>query len=1190
MATVKVIGRVEVSVGNVRIVDVDGNLRDTGYDGLMYEGEQIYSDDVNALFQIKYLALPEATAYDGIFRVLADGSVIAGLEGNENFFGEDIDFMETAAGDAGVEGSSAFLEEVPVDESSLLGFGRGADDTGYGGGIVNFVEVSDTDGTPPVITSDNEVIFDENDPDAVMTITALDTSALTFSISGLDSALFSIDPVTGVLRFNDAPDYENPLDAGGDNEYNLLVTVTDALGNFTTQLLSINVNNLNDNIPTAEDAANSAVEDGVVVSGQLVGEDADGNEIRYELGEDTLGEDEGTLVFNSDGSYTYDVGDDFQDLADGESRIVNFTYKTVEVGPPLSEPSDAGPFESIEATVTIVITGTNDRPVVKYLHDGGTEADGTQIFDGQLVLHHDVDFTDTHTFEIDSTNQNTTVSGGYEGAGTPNTVFNVGTGEDPIYAKVISSSDGLDSLVLDSIVVDSDGAFHITGDFDALAEGETATIRFRYVAVDDSGVGTNPALGESDTSKSKMVEMTIMGTNDAPMIMTGETGLTFISESAGYNNVLGIYVLDEAGNPTDPQIIMTDTNSGGAYTTPIDLAFGSFGLFILPNGDYDGIEEATLSFDGTQLLIDGNPVNVYYDNNDWNPSGLDHFDIIANADGSVNIKVEDLNLGDNDRNDLQIKLTPIGGSVGGTVVELADGHEGEGTALLTTDGTLDFDDLDISDIHTVSVVATPNGEDYIGTFSASITTPATGDGVGEISWDYSVLDGLLDPMGQYDSVVQTYTVTVDDGHGGTDTQVITITLQGTNDAPEVMAENITKVADNVTTTDIPSGEDVTAMTFLTPIIPFLPPLLTSDDAEVHIKTHGRYAVDDQNVGFLGFGLDGDKEQFIDSKGFWNEGILFDFDSPVSEVTIGFQAFGNHDRALVQLYNDNGDVVGFRYVTSHNNLHQITIDEGVSFSKMGVFALDSINVTDFRITSISAMGEMDTVLPFVIDDSMLLANDTDAEGDAIHVELVDGKLLDAGGTEIGTVTINGDGDIQVTPDADVDFDTSVAAYANFAYVVVDEHGATSEATTATIDVAVGTVVGSQVGYVPDGPQEFIIGTDSDAVDALSDNVLTVSDTLDLSHVSTINTIELGEDATVTGSADLGHITAADVMDATDLDNTLVIQSTDGNAHDQVDVHESFGDASTVFSDGQWYAEYSADGATLLVEIDPPIDIV
>jgi phosphohistidine swiveling domain-containing protein len=297
----------------------------------------------------------------------------------------------------------------------------------------------------------------------------------------------------------------------------------------------------------------------------------------------------------------------------------------------------------------------------------------------------------------------------------------------------------------------------------------------------------------------------------------------------------------------------------------------------------------------------------------------------------------------------------------------------------------------------------------------------------------------------------------------------------------------------------------------------------------------------------------------------------------------------NDRILVRTYDENGAEVSSRYITSEAGPTTINISEESGFKTVAIFALDSAHgVTDFTVQSVIGVTEMDTILPFVIDDSMLLANDTDAEGDAIRVELVDGRLLDAVGVEIGTVTLTEDGDIQITPDADVDFDTSVAAYANFAYVVVDEHGATSEAATATVDVAVGTVVGSQVGYVQDGPQEFIIGTESDAVDALSDNVLTVGDTLDLSHVSAINTIELGEDATVTGSADLGHITAADVMDATDLDNTLVIHSSDGNAHDQVNVHESFGDASTVYSDGQWYAEYSADGATLLVEIDPPID--
>nr|WP_321265407.1 Ig-like domain-containing protein [uncultured Sulfurimonas sp.] len=751
MATTKLIGRVEVSIGDVKIVDVNGNLRGADYGGLMYEGEQVYSADANALFQIKYLSLPEATAYDGVFRVLADGSVISGLEGNENYFGDDIDFMETAAGNEGAQGSSAFLEEVPLDESSLLEFNRGVDDTNFGSNIVNFGGVSETDFTPPVITSQSDIIFDENNPNAVMTITATDTSALTFSISGADSALFSIDSNSGELRFNNAPNYENPLDAGANNEYNILVTVTDALGNFTTQALSININNLNDNMPTANDANASATEDVYDdINAQLSGEDADGNEIRYEL-VSGLGEDEGNLTFSSDGSYTYNVGHDFQDLGEGETREVTFTYKTVEVGPPLSEPSDAGPFESEVATVTILVTGTNDAPV---------------------------------------------------------------------------------------------------------------------------------AMAENITKIADHVEVTI--------------------------------------SPDDP------ANS------------------------------------------------YYYGAGGW-------YQIVQDGDG-----------------------------------------------------------------------------DY-GVNQLNITQP-------------------------------------------------------------------------------------------------------------------------------------DSNSEIDSLGA-NEHIVFTFAQPVTSADISYANFDSDDNASYRLFMNGHPVTGKIYNEPNGTL---SVESGVEFNAIVIYAEEAdgcplFNWTDFQVSNVVGYSEVDTMLPFVIDDSMLLANDTDVEGDALSIGLVDGRLLDASGVEIGSVAINDDGDIQVTPNSDVDFDASVGAYANFAYVVSDEDGASSQEVTATIDLEVGSVVGTQVGYIADGAQEFIIGTDADAADALSNNVLSVSDALDLSNVSAINTIDLDEDATVSGSGELGHITAADVLDATDIDNTLVIQSS-GNAYDQVNVHESFGEANTVFNDGQWYAEYSSDGATLLVEIDPPIDAV
>lgn len=73
MATGKVIGQIEVTKGSIKIVGVDGIVREPNYEGFLYENEQVISNDPSALFQIKFLALPEASAYDGVFRILADG-------------------------------------------------------------------------------------------------------------------------------------------------------------------------------------------------------------------------------------------------------------------------------------------------------------------------------------------------------------------------------------------------------------------------------------------------------------------------------------------------------------------------------------------------------------------------------------------------------------------------------------------------------------------------------------------------------------------------------------------------------------------------------------------------------------------------------------------------------------------------------------------------------------------------------------------------------------------------------------------------------------------------------------------------------------------------------------------------------------------------------------------------------------
>jgi len=75
----------------------------------------------------------------------------------------------------------------------------------------------------------------------VTRIVASATGAVNYTIvGGDDAALFSVDPVTGVLSFKAAPNYDFPQDAGHDNVYEVQVRAADAYGS-DTQTLQVSV-------------------------------------------------------------------------------------------------------------------------------------------------------------------------------------------------------------------------------------------------------------------------------------------------------------------------------------------------------------------------------------------------------------------------------------------------------------------------------------------------------------------------------------------------------------------------------------------------------------------------------------------------------------------------------------------------------------------------------------------------------------------------------------------------------------------------------------------------------------------------------------------------------------------------------------------------------------------------------------
>ncbi|MGL1920628.1 MAG: Ig-like domain-containing protein [Hyphomicrobiales bacterium] len=82
----------------------------------------------------------------------------------------------------------------------------------------------------PEFTADTALAINVNEGQtAVTTLTAtdLDGEVLDYTLTGADHALFEVN-ANGVITFADIPDFDTPLDVGGDNVYNITLNAADA--------------------------------------------------------------------------------------------------------------------------------------------------------------------------------------------------------------------------------------------------------------------------------------------------------------------------------------------------------------------------------------------------------------------------------------------------------------------------------------------------------------------------------------------------------------------------------------------------------------------------------------------------------------------------------------------------------------------------------------------------------------------------------------------------------------------------------------------------------------------------------------------------------------------------------------------------------------------------------------------------
>ncbi|MEL7226704.1 MAG: cadherin domain-containing protein, partial [Cyanobacteria bacterium J06576_12] len=144
-------------------------------------------------------------------------------------------------------------------------------------------DVAEVDPNPKIVSngggSTAHVNVDENSQFVtdVQTVDNRSTEAngrLSYFIhGGEDKSFFSIDKKTGKVSFNFAPDFEKPVDADGDNTYEVGVKVVDGAGYTDTQLLKVKVQDVVEGKPDPDPDPGSPTPNPGETS--LVGDDGD---------------------------------------------------------------------------------------------------------------------------------------------------------------------------------------------------------------------------------------------------------------------------------------------------------------------------------------------------------------------------------------------------------------------------------------------------------------------------------------------------------------------------------------------------------------------------------------------------------------------------------------------------------------------------------------------------------------------------------------------------------------------------------------------------------------------------------------------------------------------------------------------------------------------------------------------------
>ncbi|MFV2066137.1 MAG: Ig-like domain-containing protein [Pirellulales bacterium] len=636
-------------------------------------------------------------------------------------------------------------------------------------------------------------------------------------VNGLDAGQGSlVNNGDGTFTFDPGTDFQDLTNASDTRVVKFSYRATDgeqAQSNLSTVTITVTGTN---NPPTTNDITISVAEKNRSTA-SFDGDDADSDDDATTLTYTMitgLGSGEGSVVNNGDGTFTYDPGTDFTDLAVGDTRQVSFRY----------EATDSHNDTSNESTVTVVVVGVNDAPTVSTVsapavEDGGmvigsfpgddmdsddnrssltySIVSGVPAGMGSLINRGNGTFTyyPGRAFQDLNVGDSQAVTFRYRAEDRHGALSNIAVGtitvtgrNDVPGANSISLEVGENAAILsaafDGTDVDDDVAslrydvpsgvgvgqgtltnkgdgtfsFDPGTDFDGLAVGERREVIFTYEAVDPHG----------DKSLIRAtVTLTVVGANDAPEA-NDVSGIFAVEDGAA---VAGALLGDDIDSNDDPDSLtynlVTFPPTGSGNVTKIGRRSFTFN----PGSDFQNL--------GVNQTVD---VTFTY-------SVADRFSENSSTLGTVTVTVGGVN------------DAPTVDNVSGTTTDEAS----------TANGDLVGQDVD-------------DDESGSGLTYAILAGP--GKGIVTLSGNPGDTEFTFDPNGQFESLAANQQEQVSFTYRATDTHgdrsgagTVTITVTGLNDAPVAgtvtanVPEDSGPAAGNFSATDLDSDENGSGLTY-----------------------------------------------------------------------------------------------------------------------------------------------------------------------------------------------------------------------------------------------------------------------------------------------------------------------------------------------------------------------------------------